>query len=72
MERFEKCKAFICDMDGVLYHGNRLLPDVPEFVDWLKRENKSFLFLTNSSAKTPRELQQKMARLGVEIGEEHF
>lgn len=59
-------------MDGVLYHGNRLLPDVQEFVAWLKKENKSFLFLTNSSAKTPRELQEKMARLGIEIGEEHF
>jgi NagD protein len=59
-------------MDGVLYHGNRLLPDVPEFVEWLKTHDKKFLFLTNSSAKTPRELQQKMARLGIDIGEEHF
>ena len=25
-------KAFICDMDGVIYHGNRLLPHVKEFV----------------------------------------
>jgi len=72
MKEFEKYKAFISDMDGVIYHGNRLLPDVPEFVEWLKTENKKFLFLTNSSAKTPRELQQKMARLGIDIGEEHF
>jgi len=27
--------AFICDMDGVLYHGNRLLPGAAEFVAWL-------------------------------------
>ncbi len=32
--------AFICDMDGVIYHGNRLLPGVTEFVDWLRKENK--------------------------------
>ena len=52
-------EGFICDMDGVIYHGNRLLPGVPEFVDWLHKENKKFLFLTNSSERSPRELRQK-------------
>ena len=31
-------KGFICDMDGVIYHGDRLLPGVREFVDWLYAE----------------------------------
>ena len=61
-------KGFICDMDGVIYHGNRLLPGVTEFVDWLQRENKSFLFLTNSSERSPLELQQKLARLMMSAG----
>ena len=26
MEELRKKKGFICDMDGVIYHGNRLLP----------------------------------------------
>ena len=34
-------KGFICDMDGVIYHGNRLLEGVPEFVDWLQREKRA-------------------------------
>ena len=51
LELLRDKKGFICDMDGVIYHGNRLLPGVPEFVDWLQRENKSFLFLTNSSER---------------------
>ena len=72
MQTLRNKKGFICDMDGVIYHGNRLLPGVPEFVDWLQRENKSFLFLTNSSERSPLELQQKLARMGLEIGEEHF
>ena len=25
-------------MDGVIYHGNRLLPGVESFLNWLKRE----------------------------------
>ena len=60
-------KGYISDMDGVLYHGDILLPGVKEFVHWLKKEKKSFLFLTNSSERTPRELQEKMARMGVEV-----
>ena len=59
-------------MDGVIYHGNRLLPGVREFVDWLQREKKDFLFLTNNSGKTQRELQAKLSRMGLDIDEKHF
>jgi len=69
---FNAKQGFICDMDGVIYHGNKLLPGVPEFVNWLRKEQKRFLFLTNSSERTPKELQQKLARLGLEVGECHF
>ena len=37
-------KAFICDMDGVIYHGNRIIPNVKEFVNWLLENDKKFLF----------------------------
>ena len=72
MESFRAKKGYLCDMDGVIYHGNRLLPGVTEFVSWLYRENKQFLFLTNNSGRTPRELHDKLARMGLEVGEEHF
>lgn len=65
-------KAFIIDMDGVLYHGNRLLRGAADFVSWLDREKKSFLFLTNSSERSPAELSQKLARLGISVAAEHF
>ena len=65
-------RGFICDMDGVIYHGNSLLPGVGEFVSWLYKENKSFLFLTNSSERSPKELQQKLLRLGLDVDESHF
>ena len=69
---FRSIKGFICDMDGVLYHGNRILPGAAEFISWLQREKKEFLFLTNNSGSTPRELQQKLARMGLEVRQEHF
>ena len=72
METLRGKKGFICDMDGVIYHGNRLLPGVKEFVAWLYRENKNFLFLTNSSEHSPKELQHKLERMGLEVDESHF
>lgn len=71
-EKIRSKKGFISDMDGVIYHGNKLLPGVPEFVQWLKDEGKSFLFLTNSSERTPKELQEKMLRLGIDLDENVF
>jgi NagD protein len=67
----DKC-GFICDMDGVIYHGNKLLPGALEFVEWLTANKKQFLFLTNSSERTPRELKEKLKRLGINVEEEHF
>jgi NagD protein len=72
LRELRRKKAFICDMDGVIYHGNRVLAGVRNFVDFLKRENKQFLFLTNSSQKSPRELQQKLSRMGIKAEESHF
>ena len=69
---FNQKRGFICDMDGVIYHGNQVLPGVAEFIRWLHEEHKEFLFLTNNSGYTPRELQQKLARLGLDVSEEHF
>lgn len=65
-------KGFICDMDGVIYHGNKILPGVPEFIQWLKNEKKEYLFLTNNSGATPRELHQKLERMGLDVPEENF
>lgn len=64
--------AYVCDMDGVIYHGNRLLPGAMEFVQWLQAEKKRFLFLTNSSERSPAELRNKLKRLGLDVAEDHF
>ena len=72
MEELRKKDGFICDMDGVIYHGNRLLPGVKEFVNWLTENQKHYLFLTNSSQYTPKELHQKLARMGLDVDESHF
>lgn len=72
LETIREKKAFICDMDGVIYHGNRLLDGVRQFIDWLQAHDKEYLFLTNSSERSPLELQQKLSRLGLSIDKSHF
>ena len=69
---FNEKKGFICDMDGVIYHGNKILPGVTEFIEWLQKEGKQYLFLTNNSGLTPKELQNKLARMGLNVPETCF
>ena len=72
LETIRNKKAFICDMDGVIYHGTRLLDGARQFVDWLKREQKECLFLTNSSERSPADLRAKLGGMGIDIDESHF
>lgn len=72
MDELRNKKGYICDMDGVIYHGNQILPGVKEFIEWLYEEDKKFLFLTNNSGKTPQELQEKLARMGLQVDKSHF
>ena len=72
MINLKEKKGFLCDMDGVIYHGERLLPGVKDFVNWMVKNEKQFLFLTNASSRSPRELQMRLARMGLDIDESHF
>ena len=45
---------------------------MPEFIDWLQRTGKEYLFLTNNSGCTPLELKQKLARMGLDVPEARF
>ena len=71
-EELKNKTAFISDMDGVIYHGNNLLPGAADFVRMLEKRRLKYLFLTNSSERTPRELAEKLSRLGVDVAPEHF
>jgi NagD protein len=72
VENIKSKAGFIIDMDGVIYHGNLLLPGVTEFLSWLEASGKKYLFLTNSPERTPKELHEKLQRLGINVGEDHF
>lgn len=72
MENIKNKQGFICDMDGVIYHGNKILDGVTEFVNWMLENDKKFVFLTNSSERTPHELSMKLERMGLNVSADHF
>ena len=72
MKDIQNKAGFICDMDGVIYHGNKILDGVTEFMHWLTENNKKFVFLTNSPEKTPHELSMKLERMGLSVSADHF
>ena len=59
-------------MDGVIYRGGVLIDGVKRFLSWIKHEKKKFTFLTNNSKHTPKQLQQRLERIGLHLEEEVF
>ncbi len=67
MENIRGKVGFICDMDGVIYHGNKVLDGVVDFINWMMDNDKRFVFLTNSPERTPHELSMKLERMGLSV-----
>lgn len=57
-------------MDGVIYRGGEVIPGAVDFVHRLRRTQTPFLFLTNNSQRTRRDVATKLCRMGIEANEE--
>lgn len=65
-------KAVICDIDGVILHGNRLIAGADRFLARVLEEGHPLLLLTNYPSQTPLDLKGRFEVLGIELKEEHF
>src|SRR5262249_41073326 len=63
--------GYLIDMDGVIYRGSHLIPGADRFIRSLRAADVPFLFLTNNSQRTRRDVATKLQRLGFDAGEEH-
>lgn len=63
--------GFLIDMDGVMYRGYQLIPGADRFINELLERHIPFLFLTNNSQRTRRDVAFKLRRMGIEVTEEH-
>lgn len=58
-------KTFLLDMDGTFYLGQSLLPGALSFIKTLKKQGKSFYFLTNNSSQNALFYTQKLKNMGL-------
>lgn len=63
--------GFLIDMDGVVYRGPELIPGADRFIGQLRDRDIPFLFLTNNSQRTRRDVVARLVRMGLDVEEEH-
>lgn len=66
-DRFD---VFLFDLDGVIYLGERLLPEVRSAVSRLQSMGKTVRFLTNDPRPTRAQVTERLRALGLEIRKE--
>jgi NagD protein len=63
-------QGYLLDMDGVIYRGGAVIPGAVDFVHRLRLTETPFLFLTNNSQRTRRDMATKLCRMGIEATED--
>ncbi len=71
MHSMEK-HGFLIDMDGVIYKGQDIIPGADAFVNLLREHAVPFMFLTNNSQRTRRDMATKLQRMGFNVEERHI
>ncbi|MNO75398.1 putative hydrolase YutF [compost metagenome] len=63
-------KAYLIDLDGTLYHGNRIIPGAAQLISGLKAHGIPHLFVTNNSSRTPAEVARHLQEMGIPAEEQ--
>lgn len=72
IDEIHTIKAFVLDMDGVLYRGQERLPGSQTFLQALKHNNIPYVLLTNNSTRTVLNYVEKLERMGIEAAPEQI
>ena len=67
--RLRNAKAWVFDMDGVLYVGTRQLPGVNDLLNALALRERPYMLATNNSMATPVDYVKRLAGMGIETEE---
>lgn len=65
-------RGYLIDMDGVIYRGSRMIPGADRLIALLREQEVPFLFLTNNSQRTRRDMALKLQRMGIDAEERHI
>lgn len=58
--QFNKYLGYLIDLDGTMYKGTTPIIEAPAFVEKLKKREIPYIFLTNNSTSTPKEVAEKL------------
>jgi HAD superfamily hydrolase (TIGR01457 family) len=61
----EPYDAILLDLDGVLYRWPEPIPGSPEALERLRAAGKRIAFVTNNSSRTPEQVAERLASLGI-------
>ncbi len=70
IDRLGNAKAWIFDMDGVLYRGNAPLPGAVDLFATLQLRSIPYRLATNNSTMTPVQYVEKLAKMDLDVPEE--
>ena len=62
-------RAFLVDLDGVVYEGARAIPGAKEFFAHLRANGLPFHLITNNSTRTASDVAAHLQRLGIPVTE---
>ncbi|MGD8396185.1 MAG: HAD-IIA family hydrolase [Candidatus Eiseniibacteriota bacterium] len=65
-------QAILCDIDGVLMHGNAPIDGAAAFIHGLLEQQRRFLLLTNYPSQTPADLENRFAAAGIRVPADRF
>lgn len=65
-------RALLIDLDGVVYEGESAIPGSADAIRWLQQNGVPFLFVTNTTSRARKKIQQKLADLGIAVAEDRI
>ncbi len=63
-------KGYLIDLDGTMYNGTEKIEEACEFVRTLKARGIPYLFVTNNSSRTPKQVADKLMSFDIPASEE--
>ncbi|MFC0270922.1 TIGR01457 family HAD-type hydrolase [Metabacillus herbersteinensis] len=66
----KKYKGYLIDLDGTMYRGKERIEEASKFVSILNNKNIPYLFVTNNSSRTPKQVAEKLVKFDITATED--
>ncbi|MEM6822803.1 MAG: TIGR01458 family HAD-type hydrolase [Verrucomicrobiota bacterium] len=63
----DRIRGILLDLDGTVYIGNELIPGADKTIEFLRKHDIPFRFVTNTTSKPRSEVSSKLASLGISV-----